>query len=609
MAKKVKSRTAGAPPQALPSQEPVNASRRSGWAIGAVVATIALSAFWWSHRNQTHSGANAELPSIPDLSGKPAGLRAALTEAQALVAVDRGAISSVAQLGRLYHANNFNREAALCWQFLRKTEPQSARWCYYLADLSWSAGDEEALRASLEQTVRLAPDYAPAWLQWGDLEFKTAHLDAAESAYRRRLALVPGDAYAMLGLARIALQRGQREEGTRQLVELVRRVPAFSSGHNLYAEILSQSGDTQGAAEQRRLGSSVGRFRAADDPWLRELQASCFDVERVIEWGEIDLQTKQGDRGKALFERAVRLAPETPRGYERLGAYYLDAREPAKAIEVLERGSRLPDVSERLFGYLCDAYHALRDPAGELRAAESGLKLKPNASILHNGRGHALVGLKRLDEAIEAYRLAVACAPFAADPVTNLGEVLLRQGHNGEAKAAFLQALKLQPMYPKALVLLASLELDEGELASAAPRVRALFDADPTYPDARALLVELHLKQAMRAIRRNDDDEVERVCREGISLVPDSAELTGLLGSFYGQQARYPEAVRMLEIAHTLRPDDPRVTISLGDVCARMGRLDDARRFLEDGGRQARKIGETDLADRSDEMLRNLSAR
>src|SRR5262245_2213424 len=133
------------------------------------------------------------------------------------------------------------------------------------------------MTALLEQTVQQFPNYAPALLQLAELNLKTGHLDAAAGYYQKRLAFVPKDPYARLGLARIARQSGRRHEARRALEDLLNDTPKFSAGQNLFAEILAAEGDHAGASRHRLLGREAGRFREADDPWLEALQSSCYD--------------------------------------------------------------------------------------------------------------------------------------------------------------------------------------------------------------------------------------------------------------------------------------------------------------------------------------------
>ena len=79
---------------------------------------------------------------------------------------------------------------------------------------------------------------------------------------------------------------------------MVKTAPEFSPGHNLYAELLIAEGDKTAASKHRWLGRETGRFREADDPWLDELVAWCFNYQQLCVRGTMDLQNKRGDRGK-----------------------------------------------------------------------------------------------------------------------------------------------------------------------------------------------------------------------------------------------------------------------------------------------------------------------
>ena len=240
-----------------------------------------------------------------------------------------------AELGRLYQANSYLRQAEACWRILRTEQPREARWCYYLADLRRSAGDYTEMAALLAETVRLAPNYAPAWLQLADYQLKTGRIDDAGRDYQRRLALLPGDSYGRLGLVRIALLQGRRDEARTLLEQLVRDAPEFSTAHNLYAEMLSEDGDRARAGLQRLLGRETTRFRQAADPWLDGLQDWCYDFERLCVLASIEYQTHHHDRAAALYERAIQIRPDDGAGYAQLGDMYLRIGEAAKARDLL----------------------------------------------------------------------------------------------------------------------------------------------------------------------------------------------------------------------------------------------------------------------------------
>ncbi len=578
-------------------------SARRWLPVAVVGVALAGGALAWYAQKRPAATVAVQIPAVPDVSKRPAELGRILNEALARVDRESDSVASVAELAGIYHVNGFSAEAEACWKVLQARQPQEARWSYYLSDLSRMRADEAGLRAGLEQTVRLAPNYAPAWLELGDLEFKTGRLERATQAYQERVRLIPADPYALLGLARIALQQDRKAEGRALIEDLVKRVPQFPSGHNIYAEILTQEGDQAEAGNQRWLGTVAGRFRAAPDPWKEELRQWCCDIDQLIVWGAIDFQTHQGDQGKAYFEKAIRLEPKNPQGYENLGMYYLDAGNAAKAAEVLEQGSTLSGVSELLFSSLGDAYLALREPGKALQMADKAMTVIPGSSLLQNVRGLAFAASNRPEEAMAAYRAAAAASAGAAEPVANMGLLLLQQGRKDEAKEAFKQALELQPAYVKAARPLAYLEMESGDLQEAGKLVLGYFQQFPGLPEARNMVSRYFLTIALHAAQQQNNAVVERACRQGLALVPESAELMGFLGVNYLQQGRQDDALKVLEPSYRLRPGDPRVALVLADLYIRLGRAAEARPIAESTLQEARRRNDAGVAGRATQLL------
>jgi tetratricopeptide (TPR) repeat protein len=575
-------------------------------ALVVVVGATVGGAWFWRQQMRLERR-RADLPPLPDVSAQPAALGAALRAAEQTAVAAAHPGEGVEELGRLDHANGFSREAEACWRILHAAQPREARWCYYLADLRRTAGDDAGMVGFLRQTMQLAPDYAPAWLNLAEWEFKTGQLDAAEHDYGRRLALVPGDPYARLGLARIALQRGRRDESKRMIEQIVRDVPAFPTAHNLYAEMLAADGDAEDATQQRWLGRIAGRFREADDPWLEELHAWCYDPSRLAVWASIEYQTKHGDRGKSLLGRVLELAPDDPRGYLQLGKLYLDLGEADRARAVLEQGIKLPETPSLMYVNLSQAYCDLHRPAEAARVAEQGLTAHPNAPELQNALGVSLRAAGRVEEALVQFQRSIEGSPTVAEPNFSLGLALLQLGRRDEACDYFKRALALEPTHPKALAALGQTELEAGRLAAAAQYLQPLFKFYPGLEAARRLMTQWCLQAGMAEVRAGRLAGAEDRFREGVAISPDRAELHGRLGLIYAQQRRLPEALDQFETFRRLQPNDPRAALFLGRAYADLGRLDDARRTLAEGGQLARQAGDAATAAQCDEALRRLS--
>ncbi|HEY9153788.1 MAG TPA: tetratricopeptide repeat protein [Opitutaceae bacterium] len=488
--------------------------------------------------------------------------------------------SDIAHLARLYEANGYVAEAKICWQVLHRLEPNEAHWTYYLAGDAELVSDNDAQTRWLQETVKLAPDYTPAWLALGQLAFTRGRFTQSADAFNERLKRMPDDPYAELGLARIALAEGNRLQSRTQLELLVRSHPAFASARNLLAEILDQEGNETDALQQRWEGTVAGRFRAPDDPWKNELKSDCYDAEQFIVWGETDYLTKHGDLGRGALERAMTLTPQSPRACEMLSRFYLDVGEAAKARDLLERHAELVAGSESLTAALSEAYMALDQTESALSTAERGLAKFPDSANLYNARGLAFASAGNLDSAIAAYKQAIARAPSTSSAPANLGLVFLLLGQKEKARAQLEQALRLQPGYSKAVIALATLELEAGNLEAASSYILFYYQQSPGSPTARDLMTRYTIAIAVRATKLGHTAEAERAYREGITRVPESAELHGLLGLHYARNQQFPEAIASLETARRLRPDDPRVNRLLAQLYLQTGRAPEARELI-----------------------------
>jgi tetratricopeptide (TPR) repeat protein len=578
---------------------------------GAMVGLVVLGAYLtaaWRHRAAV-ARVQAGLPVPPESNGLPVMFTDRLAAAERKARDPATALDGAAELGRLYHASGFPREAGVCWQLLRAAQPREARWSYYLADLRRVASDYAGLAGFLAQTTELAPNYAPAWLQLADLQFKTGRVAEAERGYQKRLALLPGDPYARLGLARVALQEGRRDTA-RELIELlVREAPEFSPGHNLYAEMLAAAGDGKGAEKQRWLGRETTRFRAADDPWLDELAAWCFNYEQLCIRGTVEFQTRHGDRGRSFFERAIQLRPEALMAYGLLGGLDLELNDPAKARDTLEKGLRQAGTAKPGVMYYVDlsrCYRELKQPAEAVRVAREGLARRGREFELYDALGVSLGDAGERDAAVEALRTAVALNPDDTNANYNLAIALLAVRQLDEAVAALQRSLALKPTFPSSLVMLAQIEIDSGRWESAARYLDPLYESHPEMPQARRLMAYWHLRAGMAAEERHDLTAAEKHYREGVEIDRNHPDLQARLGTLFLIQGRFAEAVMPLEAFHRLQPNNAQSSLFLGQVYAATGRSNEAKQILLAGAEIAERNGNPATAQNCREILRQL---
>ncbi len=540
--------------------------------------------------------------SLPPTPGRiSAALAQRLADASRQLADPATLRDGLAETARLYHASGYAAEAERCWLLFRTLEPDDARSVYYLADLRRTASDQEGMIDHLRQTTRQAPDYAPAWLRLADALFKSGEIADATAAYTRRLELVRDDPYALLGLARIELQQGQSNPARQRIERLVQVAPQFSPGHNLLAEFLAAEGDQDRALRHRWLGRETGRFRDADDPWLDELIAWCFDYERLCMRGTMEFQSRIGDRGETCFERAVALQPDALTAYELLGNLYLDLGKPARAREHYERGLARVPAAQLTAGYyarLSRACQEMQQPGEAARYAREGLARMGDDPELHDSLGVALRALGDGPGAIAAFERAVALSPNDTSANYNFALALIEQHRLEEAVAGLHRSIELRPTFPDSLALLAQIEIDSGRWRDALRYIQPLYESHPDMPQAREMFAFWHLQSGVAAETQQDLAAAERHYATGTTLDPQNAELHARLGIARLRSGRFSEALPALETFRRIAPQDPQAAFYLGQCLAALGRVADARRLLDEAADLAARSGNQDMARR-----------
>ena len=582
-----------------------NSSAGSGQSLRLFVAILCLGSVY-TGCSRSRSLADAPLPPLPDLTSRPAELRERLNTANSTAATTHSP-DAVAELGILYHINGFSAAAEQCWNTLRAAQPREPKWVYYLADLRRTAGDYDADEALLQDTVRLAPDYAPAWLQLGNLQLKSGRYDLAEQSYQKRLSLLAGDPYARLGLVRIALQQEHRDAGRHQLEELVRDHPKFQPALNLYAEMLSAAGEEKAATEQRFRASAVNRFREADDPWIEAMYPYLYDPQRLAILGTIDSQTKHGDQGRGFLERALRLAPDNRDCAKALSNLYLTLGEVERAKEMLDRTiPRIKPPDPILLANRCEVARLQQHGEEALQLVDAALKLLPNSYELHNERGGILGDMGRFQESAASYREALARAPTDTDSNYSLGLDLFALGHRDEAIAYFKRSLQLQPTFPKALNMLGHIAIDAGDLVEAEQYIRPLYEQHQDQQIARHLMALWYQKSGEAALAKEDSAAAEAHFRAAFAIEPKNGAIGMNLGTLYLMQGKPADAIPPLETFRRSAPDDPSSALFLGQAYAQTGKTAEARALLREGEATARKRGDAKTADFCHEILSQL---
>ena len=165
--------------------------------------------------------------------------------------------SAIGDLGIVYHANLFNAQALQLYAIAASLDPADRRWPYYQGLLLEEHGDQEPRTCGVSTGRRRSRRVdGQAWLHVAEIRFKRGDADGAADAYRRvreapaappatvgnvtRRVPVPLAAYGDLGLARLQIERGSRDEARTLLDRIVQTYPSFGSARALRRQLRDQ---------------------------------------------------------------------------------------------------------------------------------------------------------------------------------------------------------------------------------------------------------------------------------------------------------------------------------------------------------------------------------
>jgi tetratricopeptide (TPR) repeat protein len=349
-----------------------------------------------------------------------------------------------------------------------------------------------------------APEFGPAWWRLGEAEFKAGHHDRAEEAWKRAAAApepqhegVAGSpahlssagisAYAALGLARVALLRGEADQARQILEAALSTAPRFGPGFRVLGNSYAALGRTADADRALNRANRLRAYASYADPLVdalvRESRNSTFLLQQAAE---------ANDFGNVAWDeyvtrRAVEFDPDNADATYKLGGILRGLGRYGEALEVFRRYHQLVPDDFRGVGQIGSCLTDL----GQLAEAEPLLRQAAEGlddAISHYNLGLLLSRRGRLQDAVVEYERALDRDPGNADARSNLAAVLVRQGKLDAATKQLERALEIAPDNAVAHTNLGAVLAQQGQFEPAARQFREAVRLDPGQTQAREAL-------------------------------------------------------------------------------------------------------------------------
>lgn len=488
-------------PKQPASREPVvaPAPATSSWqrpVAAAAAVAIVLAAAWLAADLLARRARSRSDPPVTGLPALPGPAQEQIRQAERAARADPDSAAAAGELGRVYHATLLDEPAIDAYARAESLDSSSWQWTYLRGLVLEEHGRLPEARAAFERVVQLNDGHGLAWFKLAEMAFKDGALDEAEQAYRRAATAPPVDpfttpgvssrrvrpleAYANVGLARVARERG--------LVAPATATP--DPGHRAYVPPADPALDaivSRSAMRDLLLKHAAMAARGGDREWReflvrRAAQFNPDDPNVLMEMAAMLQATNRATEALEVLRRHERLVPgdhhtlvEQGRSLSDLGRLeeaeavlrravrVRDAAAEYNLGTVLDRQGRTDEARERYERALAiDPFHSralnnlgvLLDRSGQsdraIATLQRSVQADPENAEAYSNLGSAFIGARRLPEALRALDTAVALDPDAPDAHNNRGIALAQSGRLPEAAAEFETALRLNPNHANA---------------------------------------------------------------------------------------------------------------------------------------------------------------
>jgi tetratricopeptide (TPR) repeat protein len=395
------------------------------------------------------------------------------------------------------------------------------------------------------------PRSSQAWGSFGMVLDAHKLQDAAETCYRRALALDPKQALYRYLLAIVLDAQGRSPE------ELIALYEGASELVPKYPQISWRLGD----ALVRQ-----GRYEDAREAFLKAIE---IDPELAMahrSLGEVLLALSDPEGALTHLERAVELTPADGGIHQALARAYMAIGDRERADEAAEKSRtyehqyRLPDpIVDEISALAVSSSTAYRRAkslitAGDFAGAVPDLviveKARPDDPIVKIFLAEAYRRTGRFAEAELLLSDALSLKPDAVSAYMEYGRIRYAQGQTDEAIEFFREALDLMPDHPTINVELGLALVKKGDF----PEAIAAFECAS---DKREIAANVHVNWGYALRRSGSISESIPHFRQAIELAPEYADAHAQLAVALMESGENEEAAVHMRRAAEIDPGHP----------------------------------------------------
>jgi len=407
----------------------------------------------------------------------------------------------------------------------------------YRGDILAQKRDLTGAAAAFSEVIKLAPDNKRARYARAGVYVLAQKYADADRDLRAILTQYPKDSGALLALADIAARQGRDSDVRSDLAKAIAGAPQEMLPRLTLARYLARRCDVKGALSQV---SEMVRSQPSNAVAV-ELQA------------ELQLQNGLKKDALASYRRLVTLAPQAPGAQAALGDVLYMTGDRSGAAKALDMAVTLAPKSPAIRA----AQINLRFMLGQADQAVSSAQAFHNANPGPDGDillADAWARTNHVDKAME-----LLANSFASNPtrgvLSRYGRLAIAQNQSKRAEEALASWLQKNPTDDGARIEFANYYLERNDNEHAIPLYDAVLKREPNNA--------LALNNLGGLLQVSNPGRALTLLTKAEKLAPNSPDVNDSLGWLKVLQKDAAGGLVYLRRAHSLRPQDPRITYHL----------------------------------------------
>ena len=479
-----------------------------------------------------------KLPALPNLEESSSSLKKYITTINSKTLEDPSA-ANIGELGMVYHANNFFKEAEVSYQLAIDRNPEEWKWSYYLGCIKRELGDSENSIKYFNDVLKVQPNLNIALYYLGNAYNQLGSYDKFEEIFQqlskldkntlalkktKRTSYFPISLYASLELANFYANNGKVEKAENQLKALISQEKSFGPAYRQLSIIYAKKENKKLSNYYSERSKDLEDYMPPADVLLDKLIFHSRSETYLLKQIEDAVRSNNLKWALELLNYSLKNVPESK---------YIVSKAVRLYLAMNMAGKTMPYLDKHLEWFKND-YKELIDIGKGL--SNSGLKTSAKryflaAEKIENEKPETrsrLAGIfyDRLDMKEKAFQLM---------------DSLLQQ----------------YPKEPAVIGGATALSLQKGDMKSADEFLVKLKKLDPKNP-------RINIFNAMIAERSGDTKKMISYYELAFKDAPDQAFIVRYLSDYYRKNKMWSKLSSLYEIALQASPNNPNLQEGFG---------------------------------------------